>query len=84
MQNEALPRSELRHKSVGPGGTYTSQRKERTMYRCETCGEEFEAPMILDRSDPRPDCFFERFRKVGCPYCGSQYFNELDEEGEEK
>lgn len=28
------------------------------------------------------DFFFERFRKVGCPYCGSQYFNELDEEGE--
>lgn len=52
------------------------------MYRCETCGEEFEAPLVLDRSDPRPDCFFERFRKVGCPYCGSQYFNELDEEGE--
>ena len=34
--------------------------------------------------EPRPDCFFERFRKVGCPYCGSQYFNELDEEGEDE
>lgn len=61
---------------------FTARRKENTMYHCETCDAEFEAPMILDRSEPRPDCFFERFRKVGCPYCGSQYFNELDEEGE--
>lgn len=63
---------------------FTARRKENTMFHCEICDADFEAPLILDGSDPRPDCFFEQFREVGCPYCGSQYFNEVDEEGKEK
>ena len=52
------------------------------MYKCDLCGAEFEEPLVLDTTEPRGDCFSERFRRVGCPYCGGPYFNEMDEEAE--
>lgn len=41
------------------------------MYRCETCGADFEAPMILDGSDPRPDCFLSGFERWAAPTAGA-------------
>lgn len=49
------------------------------MYRCEICGLVFDQPTIKEWSEPRPDCFRERFKEVLCPGCGQPYFNELEE-----
>ena len=49
------------------------------MYRCDMCGVVFDRPLVQEGSDPRLDCFRERFKLVLCPYCGGPYFNELEE-----
>lgn len=53
------------------------------MFRCEVCGLVFDRPFVKEYSEPRPDCFRERFKEVLCPGCGQPYFNEL-EEGEDE
>ena len=50
------------------------------MYKCEMCGFTFEKPYINQGYEPMPDCFYERFKDVICPYCGSPYFNEIEDE----
>ena len=49
------------------------------MFRCEVCGLVFDRPFVKEYSEPRPDCFRERFKEVLCPICGQPYFNELEE-----
>ena len=49
------------------------------MSRCEVCGLVFGRPTVKEWSEPRPDCFRERFKEVLCPICGQSYFNELEE-----
>lgn len=49
------------------------------MYRCEICGLVFDRPIVKEWSEPRPDCFRERFKEVLCPGCGHPYFNEVEE-----
>ena len=49
------------------------------MFRCEICGLVFDRPTVKEWSEPRPDCFRERFKEASCPYCGGPYFNELEE-----
>ena len=49
------------------------------MYRCDMCGAVFGRPFVKEHSEPRPDCFRERFKEVSCPYCGGPYFSELEE-----
>lgn len=53
------------------------------MYRCEICGLVFDRPTVKEWSEPRPDCFRERFKEVLCPGCGYPYFNELEENEDE-
>ena len=48
------------------------------------CGAVFDRPLVLDRLDPRPDCFCERFREVMRPYCNGPYFNEFEEDEQMK
>ena len=55
------------------------RRKAAAMFRCEVCGLVFDRPFVKEYSEPRPDCFRERFKEVSCPYCGGPYFNELEE-----
>lgn len=50
------------------------------MFRCEICGLVFERPTVKEWSEPRPDCFRERFKQVLCPGCRQPYFNELEDE----
>ena len=50
------------------------------VYKCEDCKAEFEYPLIIDGRNPMPDGFSERFKEVLCPYCGSPYFNEMEDE----
>lgn len=50
------------------------------MYKCEDCKAEFEYPLIIVGRNPMPDGFSERFKEVLCPYCGSPYFNEMEDE----
>lgn len=52
------------------------------MFRCEICGLVFDRPTIKEWSEPRPDCFRERFKQVLCPSCGLPHFNEVTEEDE--
>ena len=54
--------------------------EEEDMYKCEMCGFTFEKPYINQGYEPMPDCFYERFKDVICPYCGSPYFNEMEDE----
>ncbi len=49
------------------------------MYQCDDCGFVFDFPFIKEWSDPRPDCFRERFKQVLCPHCNSPYFTEFEE-----
>ena len=49
------------------------------MFRCEVCGLVFDRPFVKEYSEPRPDCFRERFKEVLCPRCWQPYFNELEE-----
>lgn len=49
------------------------------MYKCEICGLLFDDPMVREGYEPRPDCFYERFKEVLCPSCGQPYFNEVEE-----
>ena len=53
------------------------------MFRCEVCGLVFDQPFVKEHSEPRPDCFRERFKEVLCPICGQPYFNELEESEDE-
>ena len=53
------------------------------MFRCEVCGLVFDRPFVKEYSEPRPDCFRERFKEVFCPYCGGPYFNEVEESEDE-
>lgn len=53
------------------------------MYRCDMCGSVFDRPFVKEYSEPRPDCFRERFKEVSCPYCGGPYFNELEGESDD-
>lgn len=53
------------------------------MFRCEVCGLVFDRPFVKEYSEPRPDCFSERFKEVLCPYCGGPYFNELEGESDD-
>lgn len=50
------------------------------MYKCEDCKAEFEYPLIIAGRNPMPDGFSERFKEVLCPYCGSPYFNKMEDE----
>lgn len=50
------------------------------MFRCEICGLVFERPTVKEWSEPRPDCFLERFKEVLFPGCWQPYFNELEDE----
>lgn len=52
------------------------------MFRCEICALVFDQPTVKQWSEPRPDCFRERFKKVSCPYCGGPYFNEMEDESD--
>lgn len=54
------------------------------MYRCEICGAVFDRPLINEYYEPRPDCFYERFKQVLCPTCGQAYFNEIKENEDER
>ena len=49
------------------------------MFRCEVCGLVFDRPFVKEYSEPRPDCFRERFKEVLCPGCGQPHFNEEEE-----
>ena len=40
------------------------------MYRCEICGAVFDRPLVNEYYEPRPDCFYERFKQLLCPVCG--------------
>ena len=53
------------------------------MFRCEICGLVFDRPTVKEWSEPRPDCFRERFKEVSCPYCGGPHFNELEDESDD-
>lgn len=53
------------------------------MYRCDMCGSVFDRPFVKEYSEPRPDCFRERFKEVLCPICWQPYFNELEESEDE-
>ena len=53
------------------------------MFRCEVCGLVFDRPFVKEYSEPRPDCFRERFKEVSCPYCGGPYFNEFEDESDD-
>ena len=50
--------------------------REKAMYRCELCGREFEAPLVRETTEERPDGFYERFCEVLCPWCGGAYWHE--------
>lgn len=50
------------------------------MYRCEICGAVFDRPLINEYYEPRPDCFYERFKQMLCPICGQAYFDEIKED----
>ena len=62
---------------------FCTRRKAAAMFRCEVCGLVFDRPFVKECSEPRPDCFRERFKEVSCPYCGGPYFNEVEESKEE-
>ena len=61
------------------GDAILPRRKAAAMFRCGICGLVFDRPTIKEWSEPRPDCFRERFKQVLCPGCGQPYFNELEE-----
>ena len=50
------------------------------MYKCKICGSTFEEPYINQGYEPMPDGFHEKYKQVLCPYCGSPYFNEMEDE----
>ncbi|MCI6325746.1 MAG: hypothetical protein MR790_03855 [Clostridiales bacterium] len=54
------------------------------MYKCEMCGVEFDRPLTKTGYEPRPDCFYERFKEVLCPVCGQPYFNEIEEDYDDR
>ena len=54
------------------------------MYKCEMCGVEFDRPLAKTGYEPRPDCFYERFKEVLCPVCGQPYFNEIEEDYDDR
>ena len=58
--------------------------EEEDMYKCEMCGVEFDRPLTKTGYEPRPDCFYERFRTVLCPVCGQPYFNEIEEDYDDR
>ena len=59
------------------------RRKAAVMFRCEVCGLVFDRPFVKEYSEPRPDCFRERFKEVLCPGCGQPYFNEEEKSEDE-
>lgn len=58
--------------------------EEEDMYKCEMCGVEFDRPLTKTGYEPRPDCFYERFKEVLCPVCGQPYFNEIEEDYDDR
>ena len=54
------------------------------MYKCEMCGVEFDRPLTKTGYELRQDCFYERFRTVLCPVCGQPYFNEIEEDYDDR
>ena len=54
------------------------------MYLCKTCDVPFAEPLVIKYSEPRPDCFYERFKQLLCPVCGQGYFDEIKEDEDER